>query len=642
MIISPADNPKAKVGAYCLILMIGCVIGLYLAGYFFLFKLHHAQFPPYRATPLTVIEYWTYYGHEPYTRRWLTICTVGGFVPAFFFVGVLLAPVRRALHGDARFANRQEVSQANLLGDTGLILGKWGKRFILLSGQLGAICAAPPRSGKGAGLVQPNMLNWPDSVVLLDIRQESYRITSGFRSTFSDTFLFNPVAEDGCTMQWNPLTYVREDPPLRINDLQKIGNMLSPDPAEGDPFWPASCRTLFLGIALYLFETPTLPKTFGEIVRQIMYGEGETVGQHWKNLIEEREVSGEPLSSACKAALYDFIYTSGNTQSSIRKTFTAKLELWLNPLVDSATSGDSVDLRDLRSKRITIYVGVRPSDLDRMRLILNLFFEQILDLNTIEMPEENPALKFELLMLMDEFTAPGRMPTFAKTISFMGGYGIRPFIIIQGFSQLRAVYGADVAETIITCCGAMVAYAPKEQKHANEVSEMLGDLTVKAKSHSRQVLRASAGSVNTSDVQRRLLKPQEVKEIGRGREIIFIENVKPILCSKISYWKDRAFKHRANRPIPIIPPIKILMSTTNGSCEQKQQKILASEQDASVAPMNATDRVITAADMQYLDQLSLTDYNVDFDHIEMPKSDLITDEEMKAVFNAFLQTIDAA
>ncbi|MEB0001266.1 hypothetical protein QN367_19595, partial [Cryobacterium sp. RTS3] len=81
--------------------------------------------------------------------------------------------------------------------------------------------------------------------------------------------------------------------------------MLSPDPPDGDPFWPASCRTLFLGLALYLFETPGLPRTFGEIVRQIMYGEGESVGEHWKEIIEERDESATPLSSACKAALYD-------------------------------------------------------------------------------------------------------------------------------------------------------------------------------------------------------------------------------------------------------------------------------------------------------------------------------------------------
>ena len=35
--------------------------------------------------------------------------------------------------------------------------------------------------------------------------------------------------------------------------------MLYPDPPNVDPFWTASARSLFLGIALYLFETPSLP-----------------------------------------------------------------------------------------------------------------------------------------------------------------------------------------------------------------------------------------------------------------------------------------------------------------------------------------------------------------------------------------------
>ena len=51
--------------------------------------------------------------------------------------------------------------------------------------------------------------------MVLDIRQEAFRITSGFREKFSEVYLFNPVADDGKTMQWNPLSYVSDDPVLR-------------------------------------------------------------------------------------------------------------------------------------------------------------------------------------------------------------------------------------------------------------------------------------------------------------------------------------------------------------------------------------------------------------------------------------------
>ncbi len=42
--------------------------------------------------------------------------------------------------------------------------------------------SAPTRSGKGVGVVIPNLLNWPDSVVVLDIKGENFDITAGYRA----------------------------------------------------------------------------------------------------------------------------------------------------------------------------------------------------------------------------------------------------------------------------------------------------------------------------------------------------------------------------------------------------------------------------------------------------------------------------
>ena len=633
MLLNEMDSFNAKVKVFTAMGIFAVVLGLYLAGYWFLWKIGE---PVTGATPKTIIDYWTYYGNQPLVRKWLIICTAAGFLPPLILVGICVMPLSRKLHGDARFATTAEIKQNKLLGDKGFIIGKWKGKFLMLAGQLGALCSAPPRSGKGVGVVQPNMLSWPDSVVLLDVRKESYRITSGFRATFTDVHLFNPVDPELRTMQWNPLDYVSDDPMLRVNDLQKIGNMLSPDPADGDPFWPASCRTLFLGIALYVFETPGTPRTFGEIVRQIMFGEGESVGEHWKNLIEQRDTSPNPLSSACKAALYDFIFTSGNTQSSIRKTFTAKLELWLNPLIDAATSSSSVDLRNLRKQKISIYLGIAPSDLDYLSLIINLFAQQILDLNMQEMPEDNPELKYQLAWIMDEFTAPGRMPIVAKSIGYLGGYNIRPFIIVQSISQLVAAYGEQVARTIIECLAAEIVFAPKSKEHARTVSEMLGNTTVKNKSHSRPKFDVKGGSTSTSEAPRALLLPQEVRQIGKKRQIIFVENMNAILCDKVFYYKERVFKKR------LLPPVvqaQITYTPPAAKVAKPKSKVKDEVVEVDGQLMKFVDREIEAKDIETIDKLSLTDYNIDFENIVVPLDDPISDEEMKEVFGSFINSI---
>lgn len=634
------ENKWVNVGIAAAALVVACVLTLYLAGYFYLW---HIKYPVTDATPLTVLQYWKWYGDRVDVRRALSVCTVFSAVIVFGSVILFFLPKKKSLHGDARWANMGEIKKAGLLGNDGVILGYircgflWlSIKYLMLPGQLGILLAAPPRSGKGAGFVNTNMLNWNDSAVVLDIRQESWRVTSGFRQKHGQQcFLFNPVAEDGKTCQWNPLTYVNRDPALRINDLQKIANMFFPDPEQGDPFWASSSRTLFLGVALYVFETPELPCTIGEIMRQVMFGEEESMGEHWKKVIEARDNSERPLSSTCQAALYDFIFLSANTQSSIRKTFSAKLELWLNPIVDAATSGDSFDLRDLRKKRISLWVGVLPGDLARLQVILNLLFQQILEANTREMPEDNPELKHQLLMMMDEFTAVGKVPIIASSVSYLGGYNIRLAIVIQGPSQLRSVYGPEVAETIMTCMGAQIAFAPREQKHAVDISESLGYTTVKAKSDTKAAglsLSRAGGSVNTSDQRRALLLPQEVKELGKLNEILFLEDVKPIKCGKIRYFKDSTFKAR------LMPPAtaKKIQYSLPPPLVKKKGAVQATGNSVIDLLKPIDPKEVTPEDLEIIDALKLSDFKGNFDEVVIPEGEPITDEEMKVAVDSFL------
>src|SRR6202040_95567 len=222
-----------------------------------------------------------------------------------------------------------------LLSYDGIILGRLGRRCLMLPGQQGVCLAAPPRAGKGTGVVIPNALNFPGSLVCVDIKKENWTITAGFRRHSGQAvFLFDPFAEDGATARWNPLGYVSEDESLRVNGLQRIADMFYPEAPGVDPFWIASARTLFLGVALYVFETPSLPKTIGEVLRQAMASSAEGFAQHWKRLIEGRSPGRFPLSPGCVRALCDVIDLAPVTASSIPKTFTNRLDLWLNPILD--------------------------------------------------------------------------------------------------------------------------------------------------------------------------------------------------------------------------------------------------------------------------------------------------------------------
>src|SRR5205823_313655 len=184
--------------------------------------------------------------------------------------------------------------------------------------------------------------------------------------------------------------------------------------------------------------------------------------------------------------------------------------------------------------------------LHRLRPVLNLFFQQAIGLQTRELPERNPHLKHQVIMLLDEFTALGRIPIIAEAISYLPGYNVRVVLVIQTPAQLREVYGIHNAETMMKSLAARIVFAPKDVSDAREISDELGFTTVRVKSISKPIGIERGGGRSPSEsvsLQRRaLLLPQEVKELGSERCIVFYEGLRPIRCKKVRYFRDKRFR----------------------------------------------------------------------------------------------------
>jgi type IV secretion system protein VirD4 len=613
------------------------VLAQYLAGCFFLAWL---RLDVREAGPLTIARYAYHYGHRREVLRRLIVSSGAGLALTLVAGAVALRPRPRALHGDARFARRREIRAAGLFGEHGIILGRIGRRCLMLAGQQGVALAAPPRSGKGVGVVVPNALNWPGSLVCIDIKRENWTLTAGYRAQQGQAcYLFDPFAEDGRTAAWNPFFYVSTEPQRRINDLQRIAEMLYPDPPNVDPFWTASARSLFLGIALYLFETPSLPRTIGEVLRQGMASDDEGFGQHWKRIIEGRNSGRFTLSSECVRALYDVIDLAPVTASSIRKTFTSRLDLWLNPMLDAATSGNDFDLRTLRERPMSIYVGVNPDDLHRLRPVLSLFFQQAIGLQTRELPERNPRLKHQVMMLLDEFTALGRIPIMAEAISYLPGYNVRVVVVIQTPAQLREVYGANAAETMLKSLAARVVFAPKDYSDAREISDELGFTTVSVRSVSRPRFnlfeaKRRSGSVSVSEQRRALLLPQEVKELGTEEALILYEGLPPIRCRKIRYYQDPRFAKRLCAPPPIEPRQHVVCSPP-----ARSRSAAAPPSADEASSHTVATREARIEDLERVETLTLDDFAADFSDVKVPAEGRMSDHEMQQAVDSFLASL---
>jgi len=474
-----------------------------------------------------------------------------------------------------------------------IVVGRWRGRYLRFAGQQFVLLAAPTRSGKGVGIVVPNLLSYADSVVVLDIKQENYAVTAGFRRACGQSvFLFNPFAEDFKTHRYNPLSAITGGV-FRVGDILAIGYALYPAGGHDD-FWKDQARNLFLGLVMLLCEwrdarnahearhaddrapsVPDYPVTMGEVLRQSS-GNGVPIKTYLQEaLAQYRDI----LSGTCIDALNRFLANDDKVLASILATFNAPLTVWANPIVDAATSANDFDLRDVRTKRMTVYLGITPDHLAEAALLVNLVFSQLVNLNTKQLPQDNPALQYQCLLLMDEFTAIGKVNIIAKAVSYMAGYNLRLLPIIQSIAQLESVYGRADTRTFVTNHAMQILYAPREQKDANEYSEMLGTLTEKARSTSRPngwFGRGGTPSESVSDQRRALLLPQELKELGQEREIILLENTKPILADKIRYWREPEFVDRL-LPAPRVVALDVMLH--QAKAEQRLRALVPGDID---------------------------------------------------------------
>ncbi len=677
------DTPKwLKWLLAVVVFTIASVAAVWLSGFFF-FALSKSN--PFGQTDFST--WWTYWQHYQadlvITKRLKVSAILAAVVAYGVPIVAVIAAMRevRSLHGEARFANPQEIEKAGLFGNAGIIIGKYKNRFLMFPGMQFVLLAAPTRSGKGVGIVVPNLLNYSESAIVLDVKLENFLITSKFREKHGqEVFLFNPFPREDKknsgykTHRYNPLGYISDDPRQRVTEILSIGYALYPG-AGKDAFFDDAARNLFLGLCLYLCETPALPRTIGELLRQSS-GKGQPIKKYLEGLILERNYQEEtsfddegeevvtlvpievwdgqglpPLSMECVDALNRFTSTSDNTLSSILASFNVPLTIWVSPIVDAATSENDFDIRDIRKKRMTIYIGIPANKLAEAELLINLFFSQLINLNTDELLHAKPELKYSALLLLDEFAAPGRIGIIDKANAYMAGYGLRLLTIIQSPGQIEAEprkgYGKESARTLITNHACQIIYTPREQKDANEYSEMLGTYTFKAKGTSRQLGGKSAGGrgESESDQKRALLMPQELKEMSQREQIISLENTKAIKCEKIAYFADPVFIDRLKSVAPALAALGKRLPTKDelercwgaGECASDVPYL---DLDLHEAVVQARTRELKTSDVAK--GIDLRTLALDFSKVPFLDGEGIDAEQVEAFVDGFFDALDAS
>ncbi|MGX0961478.1 conjugal transfer protein TraG [Bradyrhizobium sp. 521_C7_N1_3] len=509
--------------------------------------------------PWRLFEWW--FAYEAYAPEIFeeggAIAAAGGVAGALF---AILNSVWRArqnqlvtTYGSARWATPKEIKQAGLFAAKGVFLGRLEHNYLRHDGPEHVMCFAPTRSGKGVGLVLPTLLSWTSSAVVHDIKGENWELTSGWRSTFSHCLLFNPT--DSKSARYNPLLEVRKGA-AEVRDVQNIADILvDPEGAlERRTHWEKTSHSLLVGVilhVLYAEERKTLTR-----VTEILADPAQSFEKTLRIMLATNHLGTqtEPkVHPVVAATARELLNKSENERSGVLSTAVSFLGLYRDPVVSRNTEHCDWRIADLVSadKPVTLYLVVPPSDISRTKPLIRLILNQIGRRLTETLNIKAGDLKHrQLLMMLDEFPALGRLDFFESALAFMAGYGIRAYLIAQSLNQIAKAYGENNA--ILDNCHVRIAFAANDERTAKRISDALGTATeLRAqRNYAGHRLAPWLGHVMVSrqETARPLLTPGEVMQLPPDQAIVLVSGLAPVRAIKLRHYEDANFVGRLRKP----------------------------------------------------------------------------------------------
>lgn len=524
--------------------------------------LQFGDYPIYK--PWRLFQWW--YAYEAYApdifARAGLIAVSGGLI------GILAAVIGSVIRshdktnvttfGSARWAKHSEMKSLGLTGNDGVFLAQSKGAYLRHDGPEHVMAFAPTRSGKGVGLVVPTLLSWTGSVVVHDIKGENWDLTSGWRSQFSTCLRFDPTDFD--SPRFNPLMEVRLG--LReVSDAQNIADILV-DPTgslEDGGHWKDKARELLVATILHVLYAEE-NKTLAGCARFLSspdrpISDALDLMLKTKHKIDEfGEPRVHPVVAETARELAD---KTANERSGILSTTLRFLSIYRDPVIANVTSASDWAITDLMEapQPVSLYLACPPSDLSRTKPLMRLILNQIGRKLTEKLPETKQR---QLLLMLDEFPALGRLEFFESALAYMAGYGVRAYLISQSLNQIEKAYGPNNA--VLDHCHVRVAFATNDERTAKRISDALGTKTeLRAQKNytgHRLAPWLSHMMVSRQETQRALMTPGEVMQLSPTDAIIMVAGRPPMRAKKIRYFKDRNFTARVLPPCVTAPPRK--------------------------------------------------------------------------------------
>jgi type IV secretion system protein VirD4 len=402
------------------------------------------------------------------------------------------------------------------------------------------LVCAPPRMGKSL-LAISQLLTWPHSVIVNDVKGELYAATAGYRSTFSDVYV---IDFQGYGNAYDPLSGKTTE-----DELLSLATQLLYQAHEEGAIFRQRAMTMLLVIFLAASRQQIAPFPY---LRFLIYSGLANTAAHLHN-----------LDSTLATRFLDTDFLSADLKDKFLLSCWGSLVHPLQPIltetvIRTLTRSDFTPEALMTSpKPKTVYIRWKEQDLLTLAPLNRLYWGSwINELTSLHDQRQGRGCN-PVLLLIDE---GGRtaIPNLHDATSTVCGRGVSIWLAVQSLEQLAEVYHSkEKADIILGNCDTQMFYRPNLLQTARYIEERLGRRSGFAHSQTRH--GGKEGSEGLSEQSVPVMGREEIMRMPDSNILVFHRDNRAMQLTRLEYFRHPVLVKRRNIPPPKVyplPPLK--------------------------------------------------------------------------------------
>ncbi|SMX33417.1 type IV secretory system conjugative DNA transfer family protein [Maliponia aquimaris] len=309
------------------------------------------------------------------------------------------------------------------------------------------LCVAPTGTGKSASFAIPQLLTYPGSMIVVDVKGELANTTARYRRTLGEVLILDPFEQvGGSEGAFNPLSHLSADDPGLVDDAYTLASLFGYGPAQShssqnDRFWDESGQDVIAALIVQAVrDKDPAERTLGAVYEKF---HGEDPNYKLAVMLD----NGNPHPFTLDK-IGGYLELPDVTRGGVRATVNQQLRMLAGQGVRKSFASNSMDPDILSAGTpCTLYLVLPPDRLGShsglIRIALTALLQRLL--RRLHRPAH------PTLLLVDEAAQLGPIPALSAAITLGRGFGIRAALLVQSLAQLRHAYGT-AHDTIIENC----------------------------------------------------------------------------------------------------------------------------------------------------------------------------------------------